>query len=572
MTEISRRGFLAGLGALGVGSGVLGTGVGPFGVPSAYAAPPVGTGTTLEAAAVPLGTSGYRRLGAGPGWPTVVRTELATAHAGREARRTALTSFVQLTDVHVVDAQSPARFEYVHPLVGAAFRPHETLTTQGLVSLIRRVNGLAAGPHTGRDFDAVVTTGDNTDNKEHAELEWFLTAMNGGTLTPNTGARGRFEGVQNSGNTLYWNPESPVQDRYKAKGFPQIPGLLGAAIRPVTSPGLQTPWYCVFGNHDDSVSGTLPSGIPPVEALYTGAVKLEAPNSEAYVRAVARALTTDPRSIAAVLASFSGPVRLVTPDPKRKPFTPKQFMQAHLEPGHTGPGPVGHGFTKDAADDGIAYYTFELAPGVVGISMDSTNRAGFTDGSLGAAQFRWIEKTLTAGSSRYYDSSGHLVTSTREDTWFVLFSHHTSDTMGNVLPDPARALEKRYTGKQLVALLNRFPNVLAWVNGHTHVNAVTPHPGPTPEQGFWEVNTASHVDFPQLGRVIEVADNRDGTVSLLATLFEADSPYAADHADFSPAGLAALYRELSFNDLHYEADRVGTPADRNVELLVPGRP
>jgi metallophosphoesterase (TIGR03767 family) len=569
VTEISRRGFLAGLGALGVAS----WGVGPA-LPAAYAAPPplVGTGTTLETVAVPDGASGYRRLTAGPGWATVVRTELAAAQPGREDRRTALASFVQLTDVHVVDAQSPARFEYVHPLIGSAFRPHETLTTQGLVSLVERVNALQAGPHLRRPFDAVVTTGDNTDNKEHAELDWFLTAMNGGRLTPNTGAASRYEGVQNSGATLYWNPESAIRDDYKKAGFPQVPGLLTAAIRPVTSPGLDTPWYCVFGNHDDSVSGTLPSGIGPLESLYTGAIKLEVPGSEADTRAMATALAgNDPAGIVAALSRFSGPLRFVTPDPKRRPFTPKQFIKAHFDAGGTGPGPVGHGFTADAADSGIAYYTFELAPGVIGISMDSTNRAGFTSGSLGAAQFRWIEKTLRAGSSRYYDSAGSLVTADHEDTWFVLFSHHTSTSMDNLLPDPAAILEKRYSGEQLVALLNRFPNVLAWVNGHTHENRVTPHAGATPRQSFWEINTASHIDFPQLGRIIEVADNRDGTVSVLATLFEADAPYAADRSDLSQSGLASLYRELSFNDVHYEAARVGTVPDRNVELLLPGR-
>jgi metallophosphoesterase (TIGR03767 family) len=497
-----------------------------------------------------------------------VRTELAEARNGREDRRTALASLVQLTDVHLVDAQSPVRFEYVHPFTGSAFRPQETLTAHGLVALVHRVNALAAGPHTQRPFDAVVSTGDNTDNKEFAELSWFLTALNGGTIVPNTGAPDRYEGVQNSGADLYWNPESPIQDMYKKAGFPEIPGLLGAAIDPVTSPGLRTPWYCVFGNHEDSVEGTVPSGIPPLDAMYTGSLKFEVPGSPEQAKAVDIATKYDPGAIAGVLSAFTTPPRVVTPDPTRAPFTPRQFIAAHLDPANTGPGPVGHGFAPDAGDTGIGYYAFDIAPGVVGISMDSTNHAGFVDGSLGAAQFRWIEDTLLAGSSVYYDSAGARVSQSRSDTWFVLFSHHTSTTMDNLVPDPANPTEPRIPAAQLVSLLHRFPNVLAWVNGHTHENRITPWAGPTPEQSFWEVNTASHIDFPQHGRILEVVDNADGTVSILTTLFEADSPYSVDYTDLSPLGLASLYRELSFNDIHTDPVRLGASVDHNVELLL----
>src|SRR3546814_5173892 len=70
-------------------------------------------------------------------------------------------------------------------------------------------------------------TGDNTDNKEFAELDWFLTSLNGGTVVANTGAKDRYEGVQNSGADLYWNPESPMLDMYKKAGFPEIPDFFG---------------------------------------------------------------------------------------------------------------------------------------------------------------------------------------------------------------------------------------------------------------------------------------------------------------------------------------------------------
>ena len=67
--------------------------------------------------------------------------------------------------------------------------------------------------------------------------------------------------------------------------------------------------------------------------------------------------------------------------------------------------------------------------------------------------------------------------------------------------------------------------------------------------GFWEINTASHVDFPQQSRLIELVDNHDGTLSIFATMIDhagSGSRTAGNIAD--PLGLASLARELSAND------------------------
>ena len=205
----------------------------------------------------------YSRLSAGPGWPLVVRSDLATPKSGRDDRRRALSAFVQFTDLHITDAESPARFEYLHPFIGSAHRPQEALGTVATSALVERVNSVRQGPFTGRPFDLMVTTGDNTDNHELIELDWFLKVLNGGTVTPNSGDANAYEGVQSSGNDEYWNPSIPgVGDDYSAKGFPQLPGLLEAGIKSFTAPGLDVPWFCTFGNHDDSIVGSLPAQIP----------------------------------------------------------------------------------------------------------------------------------------------------------------------------------------------------------------------------------------------------------------------------------------------------------------------
>jgi hypothetical protein len=73
---------------------------------------------------------------------------------------------------------------------------------------------------------------------------------------------------------------------------------------------------------------------------------------------------------------------------------------------------------------------------------------------------------------------------------------------------------------QLIAKLHEYPNLILWVAGHRHINAVTAMKSPDParpELGFWEVETASLRDFPQQLRTFEIVRNSDNTVSIFAT-------------------------------------------------------
>jgi hypothetical protein len=139
--------------------------------------------------------------------------------------------------------------------------------------------------------------------------------------------------------------------------------------------------------------------------------------------------------------------------------------------------------------------------------------------------------------------------------------------MDNTRPDPARPGERRHTGAEVVTLLGRHRGVLAWVNGHIHRNEITPHAVGN-GRSFWEISTASHVDYPQLARVVELVDNKDGTISLFTTCVESSAPHRTDFADLSQTGLSALYRELSYNAPGGRTDLAGTTGDRNTELVL----
>ena len=530
-------------------------------------------GTTLEATIIPAGTGpGYHKLTDGPGLPTRLRTLGSDVKliAGRENRRTGVASIVHLTDIHIVDAQSPARVEFLDRYgdpptqsipFNAAQRAQETLTAQVSESMVQRVNAVAKGPISERAFDCAVVTGDNVDNMQRNELAWSIALLDGGsTVTPNSGDPTKYEGVQDedalSYDQHYWHPENadPNSDFYKKfHAFPAYPGLLAAAIKGFTATGLDCPWYTVFGNHDGLMQGNGP-GNPVLEAIAVGPAKVV--NLPAGISAgdFYNGLSTQDPTVLAAYAT--APARVVTADPKRALAYPQDWVQAHLD----SPGlPAGHGFTQQNKATGLLYYVFTIADGVTGITLDTVNRGGYADGSIGRNQFNWLKARLDEAKT-----AKNLV---------VLFSHHNLATMNNPVPDPATSTgadPQRVMGAEIETLLHQYANVILWVNGHSHVNKVWPHPHPTGANGgFWEVATAAHVDYPQQARIVEILDNRDGTISIFGTIIEHAAPAATTVGATDVLGLAAISRELSANDFQLDlAAALGTLDDRNVELLM----
>ena len=591
-TGLTRRALLARLGAataVGAGASGLWDPVRAAAMGRAQlAAVTDPTGTTLELSIRRPSGTGYLRLVEAAPDDQVRREELATAQADRESRRVPLASIVHLTDVHLVDAQSPARVEFTDRLPGpfeSAFRPQEALSNQVAAAMVDRINALAAGPVTGRPFDVAVSTGDNIDNQQLNELEWFMAVLDGGPITPNSGDPDVFEGVQDATVGLgyynnYWHPDPPPgtnpPDSYKAAGFPELPGLLDGAIRGFTAAGLGIPWYSTYGNHDGLLQGNAPGELPgdvhPFDPVATGSLKVTAVATASNPTDLSSALSALPGVLQdPAVVGNAGLVRPVTADPERRVATVAHWIQRHLDSPAT-PGPAGHGYTADMIASRQLYYSFPISEAVLGISLDSINHGGYADGSLGDAQLAWLERQLIGAHSTYYDAGGAKVTTGAADRLVVLFSHHNLYTLGNPFPDPFAPQDPRRGFDVLQALLRRFPNVIAWVNGHSHVNRITPVADPSGQTGgFWEISTAAHIDWPEHARLIEIADNCDGTLSIFGTLIEHAAPASVELTDPSNATvaqLASLSRELSANEPQGNANALGAPTDRNVELLL----
>ncbi len=568
-SAVSRRRFLAGLGVVAATPVVWDPVRAGAQQRAQLAAVTDATGTTLEFSITKPAGTGYVRLVEAAPYPQLVREELAAAQSGRDGRRVGLASIVHLTDVHLVDAQSPSRVEFVDRLaspVGGGFRPQEAMCTQVGSAMVQRINTVATGPVTGRAFDVAVSTGDNIDNQQRNELDWFVQMLDGGTIVPDSGLIGTYEGVQDDDVGLgyynnYWHPDAPPgsnpADSYKVGfGFPELPGLLGAAIASHDSPGLGIPWYSSYGNHDGLLQGNAPGELPgsaPFDLISTGTVKVTGVGTSFDPSDAQSTITSalDPAAISSGGALF----RTVTADESRAAATVEDWIRRHLD-SPASPGPVGHGYSEDMIASRRLYYTFPVSESVLGISMDTVNHGGYAEGSLGDAQLAWIEQQLTSNPDR-------LV---------VLFSHHNLFTLENPFPDPFDPGEARRGFDVLREMLTRFPNVIAWVNGHSHVNRITPVADPSGQTGgFWEISTAAHIDWPEQARLIEIADNRDGTLSIFGTLIEHASPASVELTNPSaatPTQLASLSRELAANEPQVDVNALGEPGARNVELLI----
>jgi metallophosphoesterase (TIGR03767 family) len=340
-------------------------------------------------------------------------------------------------------------------------------------------------------------------------------------------------------------------------GFPDHPGLLQRALRAFRAGGLAMPWLSCCGNH---------------EALNQGV--------GAQTEGIARALVGDSKPVGLhhefdhdqALELFTtrpevfmmGPSRPVTADPARRPITRQEFVEAHFRPGSR---PYGHGYCQRNRLNGTAYYVHD-SPAVRLIALDTNCLAGGAAGCLDHDQARWLEERLAEVHSGYEATDGQEIRTGNDDRLVMLFSHHGVDTLTNT----------RHLGAdngpllgatEVLTLLHRFPNVVLWLNGHTHLNAVRPrfHPG-NPVRGFWEVTTCAVIDWPCQTRLVEFVD-RGGYLSVVCTMVDHDTPVAPASLETGD-DLASLHRELAAN-VPFRGSHSGaadTPSDRNVELRI----
>lgn len=575
--------------------------------------------TTLQETIKPAPGTGFIPLEAGKAEGFKVLRLNARAKNNRRKRRRSIAYFGQLTDPQLADEMSPARLEALDPprtFGESAHRPQEAFGPWMWDQMVRNMNRqrrsqVRQGNGRRAKMSFVLATGDLADNHQLNETEWYVRIMEGGRVDPFSGkpvsasnpcdapadeiarlnadvAARNYTGIQDYDDwpadapeefkNGFWDPdEAPPSADSMYAAFPRHPGLLDRAQQVFRAEGLKRPWFAIRGNHDGLVGGAI-EGDAVFEFIATSCRKVF-PNAdlpwERYEGDAGRENIARDLGDSGFLAQQLANAQFVPPDPDRRFVAASEYKRLH------GSDDRGHGFDfvakgqRKRSNDAAAYYAMTRR-GIRWIGLDTVAEGGGERGNVDHPQYKWLVKELRRAK--------------RRDMLTIVFGHHTLASMDNTSKDedageceradePDCDLDPRIStpihrgekGKgNLRNLFLKHRNVIAYVNGHTHDNAIDAYK--RGKRGFWSINTSSVLDWPQQSRLIEVMNNRNGTLSIFATMLNSAAPLQSIANGrtgdvFTDAQIGTLARRISFNDPQ-RANSPGTRKDRNVELLI----
>ena len=477
--------------------------------------------------------SGYGTWRYGPGIDSVKRYDLMPATStgadpaggmaiqgpapGNVAR---LLSFFTISDIHITDKESPAQaiaFGY-KGLISSAYSPVMLYTTHVLDAAVQTINAI----HAQTPIDFGISLGDAANNTQYNELRWYIDVLDGNPIVPR------------SGRSV---PEDPVPGPANDYQDPYQPAGLDPAI----------PWYQALGNHDHFWMGSI-----PVDAylrqtyvgdaiLNLGNVLVDGTKSRGVYMGTIDGRTPYGNVIGVgPTSAYATPPKVNAADPNRRSLTRQEWIGEFFT---TTSQPRGHGFAKSNVDGDFASYSFDPKPGLplTMIVLDDTQSDGDTGtmgyghGTLDERRYSWLVSQLDAGQA-----AGKLM---------IVAAHVPIGV------EPAGSVVGWWSGayvseERLIAKLHEYPNLILWVAGHRHVNAITPFTSPQPdhpELGFWQVETSSLRDFPQQFRTFQIVRNSDATLSIFATGI--DPAVAPGSLAATSRGYAVAAQQLFRNQL-----------------------
>lgn len=437
-------------------------------------------------------TNGYGIWHYGPGVNSVKRLDIMPAsYSGPSATNAArLLNFFAVTDVHIADKETPTSavfFGWAGRVLGG-YSPTTLYSTQVLDATVQTINAI----HKQTPLDFGISLGDSLNNNQYNEARWYIDVLDGKNINPDSGAK----------DDPVAGPYNDYQDEYKAAG-------LDKSIK----------WYQALGNHDQFWMGSgATNDYIRQNRLGTDILNLGNPftdplgtDSRGYYMG-----SIDGRSVwgdvigVGPIASFAVAPKVLAADPNRRSLSRKELMGEFL---NTTSLPVGHGFTQANIDKNFACYSFEPRSDVPikMIVLDDTQRqddpnvGGYAHASLDNERYDWLVSELEKGQT--------------EGKLMIIAAHMP---IGVELPGSYTgwSVNSSVTEEKLIAKLHTYSNLILWIAGHRHLNAVTALKSPDasrPELGFWQIETSSLKDLPQQFRTLEIVRNSDDTISIFAT-------------------------------------------------------
>jgi hypothetical protein len=201
--------------------------------------------------------------------------------------------------------------------------------------------------------------------------------------------------------------------------------------------------------------------------------------------------------------ALAGPTVRVPPDPARRQMQTAEVLTL-LRPG-----------TRRCLD-----YHADIGRDLRLIVLDLARRAGGSGGLVRPDQPGWLASQLDGSGGR----------------WVIVVSH--------------QPLARSEGGESILSLLDGHPRVLAALAGHTHRNSIEPR------AGYWLINTASLIDYPQQARALRVVRTAGGGVAI--------QTWMLDHT----GTLGTISRQLAYLDAQGGRPKsfAGGRLDRNVTL------
>jgi metallophosphoesterase (TIGR03768 family) len=415
---------------------------------------------------------------------------------------TQLLSFFTMSDLHICDKESPAQsiynaYLYPNPLLPPNNQPAGGIssysgiilyTTHVLDAIVQTINAL----HKTAPFDFGIALGDACDNTQYNELRWYLDVIDGKPITPSSG---KHLGAKNIG----------YQKPYKAAG-------LDKSIQ----------WYQAIGNHDQFWKGStfwtdyLRETVVGSSVLNTGPPTSppdfrELMNGRGYLMGVVDG-STEYGNIIDVGKVLPGmPLPKIAADPNRRALTINQWMAEFFKSTSQ---PAGHGFTQEMIDGTAlaACYTFypkaDLPLKV--IVLDDTDKMDCgAYGCFDEPRYNWLLNELDSGQA----ADELMIICSHIPAWPYDYQSPNTDppkiiwNPQSYTPQITSMAPDQYLVNQLSST---YSNLILWIAGHVHRNAITPQADPNnPGYGFYEVETPSGRDFPQEFRRFEIVRNSD---------------------------------------------------------------